>query len=136
MPARTCGTSSISSASPASSAPTPITTASRRPARPSMQQRGEQTVVRDRYEEPTSVEPRWPVALAIGSFIAITVSLHFIVPHRPTLGPAWLIPAVELAMLALLLAADPARLAEHRRPLRRAALALMLILAVAVFAST
>ena len=101
-----------------------------------MQQRGEQTVVGDRYEEPTSVEPRWPVALAIGSFIAITVALHFIVPHRPTLGPAWLIPAVELAMLALLLAADPARLAEHRRPLRRAALALMLILAAAVFAST
>ena len=83
-----------------------------------------------------SVEPRWPVALAIGAFIAITITAHFTVPHRPTLGPGWLIPAVELSMLALLLAADPAHVAERRRPLRRAAIGLVLILAAAVFAST
>jgi hypothetical protein len=83
-----------------------------------------------------SVEPRWPVGLAISCFIAITVVLHFAVPHHQTVGPAWLIPVVELAMLGLLLAADPARIVQRRWWLRRAALALVVILAAAVFVST
>jgi uncharacterized membrane protein len=91
-------------------------------------------------EEPLSegdaVEPRWPVALAVGAFIAITVALHFAVPHHPTIGPGWLVPSVELAMLVLLIVADPARVAAHRRSLRRASLTLVVILAGAVFAST
>jgi hypothetical protein len=88
--------------------------------------------------EPVAVEPRWPVALAISSFIAITVALHFAVPNHPRLGPGWLIPTVEIGMLALLLAADPGRIASgrHRRRLRSASLTLVLILAVAVLAST
>jgi uncharacterized membrane protein len=88
--------------------------------------------------EPIAVESRWPVALAISCFIALTVALHFAVPDHPRLGPGWLIPAVEVAMLALLLAADPARIASgsQRRRLRRASLTLVLILAVAVLAST
>jgi uncharacterized membrane protein len=86
--------------------------------------------------EPAAAEPRWPVALAISCFIALTVTLHFAVPEHPRLGPGWLIPTVEVAMLGLLLAADPARIASRRRRLRRASLALVLILAVAVLAST
>ena len=88
--------------------------------------------------EPVAVEPRWPVALAISSFIAITVVLHFAVPDHPRLGPGWLIPTVEIGMLALLLAADPARIGSgsRRRRLRLASLTLVLILAVAVLAST
>jgi uncharacterized membrane protein len=86
--------------------------------------------------EPIAAEPRWPVALAISCFIALTVALHFAVPDHPRLGPGWLIPTVEVAMLALLLAADPARIASQRRRLRWASLTLVLILAVAVLAST
>lgn len=86
--------------------------------------------------ELTAVEPRWPVALAISAFIAITLVLHVTVPQRQTLGPPWVIPTVEVAMLGLLIAADPARIIPRRRWLRRAALALALILAAAVFAST
>jgi uncharacterized membrane protein len=86
--------------------------------------------------EGDAVEPRWPVALAVGAFIAITVALHFAVPHHPTIGPVWLVPSVELSMLVLLIVAHPARVAEHRRSLRRASLTLVMILAAAVFAST
>jgi hypothetical protein len=83
-----------------------------------------------------AAEPRWPVALAICCFIAITLVLHFAVPSHETLGPAWLIPTVEVAMLALLLAADPARVIPRRVWLRRAALTLVAILAIAVLLST
>lgn len=86
--------------------------------------------------EPVAAEPRWPVALALVCFIAITVVLHAAVPEHPTLGPAWLIPGVEVAMLVLLLAADPARIAAHRRRLRRSALVLAFVLAAAVLTST
>jgi uncharacterized membrane protein len=89
-------------------------------------------------DAPVAVEPRWPVGLAISCFIAITVALHLAVPDHPRLGPGWLIPTVEIGMLALLLAADPARIGSgsRRRRLRRASLTLVLILAVAVLAST
>jgi uncharacterized membrane protein len=88
--------------------------------------------------DPVLAEPRWPVALAISCFIAITLGLHFAVPDHPRLGPVWLIPTLEVAMLALLLAADPVRIASgaYRRRLRRASLTVVMILAVAVLAST
>src|SRR5690348_266915 len=60
--------------------------------------------------EPIAVEPRWPVALTISCFVAITVGLRLTVSNLATLGPPWVIPVVEVAMLLLLLAADPARI--------------------------
>jgi hypothetical protein len=90
----------------------------------------------DAVGDMSSVEPRWPVALAVSAFVAITVVLHFAVPEHETLGPPWLIPGVEVAMLALLLAADPARIIPRRWWLRRASLFLAVILAAAVFAAT
>ena len=56
-----------------------------------------------------AVEPRWPVALAIGGFIAINVVLRVAEPETASLGPRWLVLGVEVAMLLTLLAADPAR---------------------------
>ena len=37
-------------------------------------------------------EPRWPVALAILTFIAISVTLRIALPNRESLGPHWLVP--------------------------------------------
>jgi hypothetical protein len=82
------------------------------------------------------VEPRWPVALAITGFITITVTLRVAVPRAASLGPRWLIPAVEIGMLVLLMAADPTRIVGRRSWLRRAALGLVFILAGAVMLST
>lgn len=85
---------------------------------------------------PGFVEPRWPVALTIGCFIAITVTLRIAEPDSTSLGPRWLIPGVEIAMLGMLLAADPTRIMARRAWLRRISLGLVFVLAGAVFLST
>jgi hypothetical protein len=72
------------------------------------------------------VEPRWPVALAILTFIAISVGLRIGV----------LIPGIEFGLLACLVAADPGHLARRRRWLRRIAILLVLALAAATLLST
>lgn len=83
-----------------------------------------------------SIEPRWPVALAISTFVVLTVVLRSLEPDRQSLGPQWLVPAAEIVMLALLLAADPTRAVSRRHWLRPLALGSVAVLAVAVLAST
>src|SRR5262249_11646343 len=85
---------------------------------------------------PGFVEPRWPVALTIGLFIGITITLRVLVPERETVGPRWLVPAVEIAMLGALLLADPTRIEQRRRWLPPISLGLVIVLAGAVFFST
>ena len=82
------------------------------------------------------IEPRWPVALVIAGFIAITIALRVLEPEHESLGPHWLAPAVEIAMLGALVAADPARVNERRRWLRRLSLTLVMALAVTGMVST
>jgi uncharacterized membrane protein len=82
------------------------------------------------------IEPRWPVALVIACFIAITVTLRVLEPDRASVGPHWLVPALEIAMLGALLAADPANVKEHRRWWRRLSLTLVMALAVTGMVST
>src|SRR5689334_6927118 len=76
----------------------------------------------------TTTEPRWPVALAVSSFIAMTIVLRVAQPHRETIGPAWLVPGLEFALLAALVAADPARIAQRRPWLRPIAIVLVVAL--------
>lgn len=87
-------------------------------------------------EERGFVEPRWPVALAIGGFLAINLSLRIAEPDTATLGPRWLVFSIEVAMLAMLLIADPTRVVARRAAIRRTSLALVFILAGAVLLST
>jgi hypothetical protein len=89
-----------------------------------------------RGDEPAFVEPRWPVALAVSFFIAITVTLRALQPHRESLGPHWLVPSIEVAMLVALLAADPAHATGRRRWLRPVSIALVLALVVVALLST
>jgi hypothetical protein len=86
--------------------------------------------------EPTLVEPRWPIAVAISVFIAISITLRIAQPHRESLGPDWLVPGIEIGMLVALLAADPARLVARGKWLRRTSLTLTLILSAAAVLST
>jgi uncharacterized membrane protein len=86
-------------------------------------------------EEPVQLEPRWPIALVLLSFIAITIALRVVEPHRESLGSPWVVPSIEIALLLVLLAADPARVTGHRRWLRRLSLALVLALVVAALVS-
>jgi hypothetical protein len=82
------------------------------------------------------IEPRWPVALVIAGFIAITVALRILEPEHESLGPHWLVPGLEIGMLVALIAADPAGVYEHRRWLRRLSLTFIMALAVIGMVST
>ena len=82
------------------------------------------------------LEPRWPIVATLAFFIAISIVLRVAVPDRSSLGPVWLVPAVEVGLVLVLLAADPARVSGHRRRLRRLAIALVGLLGCAALAST
>ncbi len=82
------------------------------------------------------IEPRWPVALVFGLFIVITIVLRLVEPHRESLGPPWLVPAIEIALLVVLLAADPAHVSGRRHWLRPVSIALVVALAVVALIST
>jgi hypothetical protein len=86
--------------------------------------------------ERLTLEPRWPIALTLGFFIALTITLRIATPNRSSLGPDWLIPGIEIGLLLVLLAADPARVSGRRRWLRRLAITLVSLLTVAALVST
>jgi hypothetical protein len=86
--------------------------------------------------EQVFVESRWPIALAVAAFIAISITLRVVEPDRESLGPSWLVPAIEIAMLAALIAADPARVSKRARWLRRLSIGLTVSLAVVAVLST
>jgi uncharacterized membrane protein len=94
------------------------------------------SVAPEAADERIAIEPRWPVALALTAFIAISIVLRVVQPHREALGPVWLIPAIEVVLLLTLIAADPVSLSGRRRWLRPLSIALVGGLAAAALAST
>ena len=93
-------------------------------------------VVVAREDERVFIEPRWPIALVFGLFIVITIVLRLVEPHRESLGPPWLVPGIEIALLVVLLAADPAKVSGRRHWLRPVSIALVASLAVVALIST
>jgi len=81
------------------------------------------------------IEPRWPLGLVLFGFIAFTIVLRVVEPEREKLGPPWLVPSVEVALLLALLAADPMHIARRSRWLRPLAITLILTLMAMVFVS-
>jgi uncharacterized membrane protein len=72
------------------------------------------------YPPPPESEPFWPAQATVLAAIALQFSL----PSRLTVGPFWLVPALEAALLVGMFFATPRELEfEHPRR-RRAALAL------------
>jgi uncharacterized membrane protein len=82
------------------------------------------------------VEPRWPIALAIGTYLALMIVLRIYEPDRPALGTRWLVPGIMGALLAALVLADPAHIKGRARWLRRLASVLILALATIALVST
>jgi uncharacterized membrane protein len=82
------------------------------------------------------IEPRWPMALAVVAFLALTVTLRIVLPNRQIIGPNWLVPVLEGVLLILLLAADPAHIGRRSKPLRRISIAMVLLLAGIALLST
>ena len=87
-------------------------------------------------DAPIFVEARWPIALVLVIYIALTITLRITVPDRPRLGPEWLVPTVEILFLAALVLADPAHISARARWLRRVALGLTFALLAMTFTST
>jgi uncharacterized membrane protein len=69
-----------------------------------------------RYPPPGVAEPFWPAQATVLAAIALQLSL----PKRLTVGPVWLLPALEGALLVGMFFATPKEL-EGEHPRRRAA---------------
>ena len=86
--------------------------------------------------QPVRMEPRWPVALTLGTFIAISIVLRVAEPSREKLGPVWLVPAIEVGLLVCLVLADPANIEGRRYWLRPVSITLVgALTAVALLAT-
>jgi hypothetical protein len=81
-------------------------------------------------------ESRWPPALALVVFIGLNIALRVWLPNEGAVRVVWLVPAVEAALLVLLLLSDPGNLAKHHMVLRRLAVAMVVVLVVAALWAT
>ena len=66
------------------------------------------------YPPPGRSEPAWPAQLTVLGAVGLQMAL----PERLTVGPSWLLPALEGALLIGLFFATPNQL-EHEHPRRR-----------------
>ncbi len=66
------------------------------------------------YPPPPAAEPFWPAQATI----LVAIGLQLLLPARLTVGPSWLIPALEGALLIGMFMATPNQL-EHEHPGRR-----------------
>ncbi|MFD3581425.1 hypothetical protein [Streptomyces sp. NPDC058683] len=87
---------------------------------------GEREVV-PAWRRATRGEPRW----AVTAVILVAVALQLALPHRFALQPYWALPALELALLAGLIAGNPRRVEPRTRWLRVLGLVLMCVISLA-----
>ena len=73
----------------------------------------------------------WPVAAAV----VVVAGLHVALPARYRVHPAWLLPAVLLALVAVLVIGDPGRIDRQRFWLRVTAGAMIVVITVANLAA-
>lgn len=76
-------------------------------------------------------EPRWPASLAV----LVAIGLYFVLSQRYIIGPRWVIPAVEFAILIPLTLAAPHRVPNESRIRQLAAIALIAVVNISNFAS-
>ena len=80
-------------------------------------------------------ESRWPPIAAIVVFFAVNIALRLWLPGESAVRAPWLLPSIEVALLVVLLTADPTGPVERRR-LRRVALVLVGLLVLAALWAT
>jgi len=71
----------------------------------------------------TQGEPRWPSAVSI----LVLIGLQWSLPDRLSLGPRWLLPSIEVVLIAVLMAANPRRIEPGRGWLRPLSLVLLAV---------
>jgi hypothetical protein len=84
---------------------------------------------------PRLIESRWPPLVAIVVFMALNVAVRIWLPGESAVHAPWLLPAIEAALLVVLVTGDPTGPVERRR-LRRVALVLAGLLVLAALWAT
>jgi uncharacterized membrane protein len=77
-------------------------------------------------------EARWPAAGAVLAAIVLTLLL----PDGERVGPGWVLPAIEVVLLAAIVAGDPGRISRRSRLLRGLSIALVAVLVLGALSST
>ena len=72
------------------------------------------------YPPPAAAEPFWPAQLTV----LVAIGIQLLLPARLTVGPSWLIPGLEGALLVGLFFATPRQLEREHPRRRRVALGL------------
>jgi uncharacterized membrane protein len=75
----------------------------------------------------TEGEPRWPVSLAVLAAIA----MQLVLPDHLSVGPRYLLPVLEVLLLAGLIAANPRRINRQSHRLRVASMGLIALITLA-----
>ncbi len=83
------------------------------------------------WGHPAVGEMRWPASVAV----LVALLLYITLPDKLTIGPNWLVPALELALLIPLSIVSPRRLPGETRVYALAAIVLIAIINVANIAS-
>ncbi len=85
------------------------------------------------YPPPAESEPFWPAQATV----LVAIGLQFALPDRLTIGPFWLIPALEAALLVGMFFATPKELEfEHPRRRRVALLMIAFVTAANIYSLT
>ncbi|HZV73259.1 MAG TPA: hypothetical protein VFF79_06055 [Conexibacter sp.] len=71
-------------------------------------------------------DPLWPAQAAV----AVAIALNFGLAKEVLIGPRWLLPGVELVLLAWLVVLAPRRATQHSRTRRRLALTLIALVSL------
>jgi hypothetical protein len=77
-------------------------------------------------------EPRWPMAGAVVAAMVLTILL----PGAIRLGPRWLLPLIEGALLVAVIVGDPGRISRRSQLLRAISIALVFVLALGTLWAT
>ena len=85
------------------------------------------------WGRPSTDEPRWPASLAV----VVAIALYVVLPQRllVSIGPRWLIPALEGALVVTLMIVSPRRLSVEVTGLRIASIVLIALINLANFVS-
>jgi hypothetical protein len=81
-------------------------------------------------------ESRWPPVIAVLTFVILNVALRIWLPDERAITFPWLLPAIEVALLGVLVFSDPIRTDRRSLQLRRTAITLIVLLIAAAVLAT
>ena len=102
---------------------------------PEMATQAQAAAPAEAQEEQLPGESRWPPALALLVYTGLTIALRIWLPNESFVRVPWLIPAVEVLLLAVLIV-GPANVARHGLPIRGISLVFVSLLVAAALWAT